>query len=125
MPDFDEDEENSIHEKRQVDPDKIESEILANERAFLAWVRTNIAITSLGFVMPRFSVWIGEILSRMNPQIPAHRLGIFAPLGEYMIDLVRCSRSSLLGGITSVIGRSSAAKSRPLHGWWPPSQSPS
>jgi len=33
---------NPPHEKGQLDPDKIESEILANERTFLAWVRTNV-----------------------------------------------------------------------------------
>ncbi|MFZ3376360.1 MAG: DUF202 domain-containing protein [Chthoniobacterales bacterium] len=50
----------SIHEKGQLDPDKIESEILANERTFLAWVRTNIAVMSLGFVIAPISVWMGE-----------------------------------------------------------------
>jgi Domain of unknown function (DUF202) len=42
------DQKSSTHEKGQLDPDKIESEILANERILLAWVRTNIAVMSLG-----------------------------------------------------------------------------
>src|ERR1700720_2115502 len=78
---------NPPHEKGQLDPDKIESEILANERTFLAWVRTNIAVMSLGFVIARFSVWMGAVSVRMNPQIPVQRLGISAPLGECMIGL--------------------------------------
>ena len=77
----------SIHEKGQLDPDKIESEILANERTFLAWVRTNIAVMSLGFVIARFSVWMREVSARMNPQIPVQRLGISAALGKCIIGL--------------------------------------
>jgi len=87
MSNFDETKESSTHEKGQLDPDKIESEILANERTFLAWVRTNIAVMSLGFVIARFSVWMGEFSGRMNPQIPVPHLGISAPLGECMIGL--------------------------------------
>jgi putative membrane protein len=87
MSNFDETKKKSTHGKGQLDPDKIESEILANERTFLAWVRTNIAVMSLGFVIARFSVWMGEVSLRMNPQTPAHRLGISAPLGECMIGL--------------------------------------
>jgi putative membrane protein len=78
---------NPPHEKGQLDPDKIESEILANERTFLAWVRTNIAVMSLGFVIARFSVWMDEVSFRVNPQILTHRLAISAPLGECMIGL--------------------------------------
>jgi len=47
---------NAQHEKGRLDPDKIEAEILANERTFLAWVRTSIAVMSLGFVIARFSL---------------------------------------------------------------------
>jgi putative membrane protein len=32
------------------------SEYLANERTFLAWIRTSIAVVSLGFVLARFGV---------------------------------------------------------------------
>lgn len=78
---------NSEHEKGKLDPDKIESEILANERTFLAWVRTSIAVISLGFVIARFSLWMREMSLRVNPQLPVHRLGISAPLGECMIGL--------------------------------------
>src|SRR5258707_822202 len=78
-------ESNSWHEKGQLDPDKIEAEILANERTFLAWVRTSIAVMSLGFVIARFSLWIREVAIRVNPQMPVHRSGLSAPLGECMI----------------------------------------
>jgi len=87
MSNSDETKKNSEYEKRQLDPDKIESEILANERTFLAWVRTSIAVMSLGFVVARFSLWMREMSFRVNPQMPVHRLGVSAPLGECMIGL--------------------------------------
>lgn len=34
---------------------------LANERTFLAWLRTGIAITSLGFVVARFDIFLDEL----------------------------------------------------------------
>jgi putative membrane protein len=37
------------------------NEYLANERTFLAWIRTSIAVMSLGFVVARFSLWLREI----------------------------------------------------------------
>jgi uncharacterized membrane protein YidH (DUF202 family) len=36
---------------------------LANERTFLAWIRTCIAIIALGFVVERFSLFIREFSS--------------------------------------------------------------
>jgi putative membrane protein len=41
--------------------DKKATEHLANERTFLAWVRTSIAIISLGFVVAKFDVWMREL----------------------------------------------------------------
>src|SRR5205814_3331296 len=76
---------NAQHEKGRLDPDKIESEILANERTFLAWVRTSIAVMSLGFVIARFNLWIREVAIRVNPQMPMRGSGFSAPLGECMI----------------------------------------
>src|SRR5205814_4335983 len=76
---------NAQHEKGRLDPDKIESEILANERTFLAWVRTSIAVMSLGFVIARFSLWVREVAMHINPQMPVHRSELSAPLGECMI----------------------------------------
>lgn len=36
------------------------SEFLAAERTFLAWIRTGIAVLSLGFVVAKFSIWQHE-----------------------------------------------------------------
>jgi putative membrane protein len=78
---------NAQHEKRRLDPDKIEAEILANERTFLSWVRTSIAVMSLGFVIARFSLWMRELSSSVNPAMRVQRTGISEALGECMIGL--------------------------------------
>src|SRR5580658_6864670 len=47
------------------------TEFLANERTFLAWIRTCIAVISLGFVIARFGVWLREFSARIDPASPA------------------------------------------------------
>jgi putative membrane protein len=54
---------------------------------FLAWVRTSIAVTSLGFVIARFSLWMREMSSGVSPAMRVHRTGISEVLGECMIGL--------------------------------------
>jgi putative membrane protein len=61
------------------------SEHLANERTFLAWVRTSIAIMSLGFVVAKFGLWLRELASRLAPRTPAHGSGFSGPVGMGMI----------------------------------------
>jgi uncharacterized membrane protein YidH (DUF202 family) len=34
---------------------------MANERAFLAWIRTSIGIMAFGFVVEKFSLFINEV----------------------------------------------------------------
>jgi uncharacterized membrane protein YidH (DUF202 family) len=85
-------------------------------------VSPNIAVMSLGFVIARFSVWMGEVSLRMNPQIPVPRLGISAPLGKCMIGL-----GALLTIFAAcrchVVNRAiKAAKSKPIRRWLSPSQ---
>jgi len=45
---------------RQIPSEDRASEHLANERTFLAWVRTTIALVSLGFVLARLGPWLTE-----------------------------------------------------------------
>ncbi len=71
------------------------SEYLANERTFLAWIRTSIAVISLGFVVAKFSLWLRELASHLNPQIQSYRLGgASMPIGVAMMGL---------GGILSIL----------------------
>jgi len=70
------------------------SSYLANERTFLAWVRTSIAVISLGFVVAKFGVWIRELAKQLDPLAPAQGTGRSMPVGVFMMAL---------GGIIAVI----------------------
>ena len=61
------------------------SDHLANERTFLAWIRTSIAVISLGFVVAKFSVWLRELAARLDPRTLAPPTGASLPLGIAMM----------------------------------------
>jgi putative membrane protein len=65
--------------------DKKATEHLANERTFLAWVRTSIAIISLGFVVAKFSLWLSELAVRFDPQARSSHSGASLPIGIAMM----------------------------------------
>ncbi|MFZ3180231.1 MAG: DUF202 domain-containing protein, partial [Methylocystis silviterrae] len=51
--------------------------IAANERTFLAWVRTGIAVIALGFVIERFNLFLLTIAGAVTvdaEQLHLHRL---------------------------------------------------
>lgn len=62
------------------------NEHLANERTFLAWVRTAVAIIGLGFVVSRFALYLRSLAAGQSP-VP-----------------VTTSRSALLGTILVGLG---------------------
>ena len=57
------------------------AEHLANERTFLAWVRTNIAVISLGFVLARIGPVLPVSGKGIGPRLAAKAL----PLGIGMV----------------------------------------
>lgn len=65
--------------------DKKATEYLANERTFLAWVRTSIAVMSLGFVIAKFGVWLRELALRLDPKVQPHSTGMSLPIGIAMM----------------------------------------
>jgi putative membrane protein len=73
--------------KMNIPQDKTATEFLANERTFLAWIRTSIAIISLGFVIAKFDVWLRELATRLAPQIPLHTTGLSLDIGVTMMCL--------------------------------------
>ena len=69
---------------RSVGDDKKATEHLANERTFLAWVRTSIAVISLGFVVAKFGLWLERMPGA--PTIPReHGAGWSLPIGTGMM----------------------------------------
>ena len=75
-------------------PEQRTSDHLANERTFLAWIRTSIAVIGLGFVVAKFSVWLRELGARLNEPVRAHHTGLSLPLG---IGMMAC------GGLLAVL----------------------
>jgi putative membrane protein len=61
------------------------NEHLANERTFLAWVRTSIATISLGFVIARFSFWLREIAIATGQKVQFPHTGLSLPIGLGMV----------------------------------------
>jgi putative membrane protein len=57
------------------------SDHAANERTFLAWVRTGIAIVAFGFVVERFNLFL-ETIAAVN-RVDAPRRVTAGPLGRY------------------------------------------
>jgi putative membrane protein len=57
----------------------------ANERTFLAWVRTGIAVIAFGFVVEKFNLFVLTMASASSPDA-GHRLQLqrlSGPLGRY------------------------------------------
>jgi putative membrane protein len=63
------------------------SDHLANERTFLAWIRTSIAVIGLGFVVAKFSVWLRELSSRLDQSTQSNHSGWSLPLGVTLMIL--------------------------------------
>lgn len=77
--------EKNLPSQRPVSDYQKGSEHLAAERTFLAWIRTSIAIISLGFVVAKFGVWLRELAERLNPGTPEHRPANSLPIGIGMM----------------------------------------
>ena len=61
------------------------SDHAANERTFLAWVRTGIAVMAFGFVIEKFNLFVLTMASVNSPDA-GHRLQLqrlSGPLGRY------------------------------------------
>jgi putative membrane protein len=75
------------------------SDHAANERTFLAWVRTGIAVIAFGFVIEKFNLFVLTIASSSSPEV-AHRLRLdrlSEPLGRYG------SLALIFGGLALIV----------------------
>lgn len=77
-----------------VPEEKRATEYLANERTFLAWIRTSLAIISLGFVVAKFSLWLRELAAQLAPRMQTSQMGVSLPIGVTMMAL---------GGVLAVL----------------------
>lgn len=51
-----------MNNEKQVPKAQNISDHLANERTFLAWIRTSIAVMAFGFVVEKFSVFLQKVM---------------------------------------------------------------
>ncbi len=61
---------------------------LANERTFLAWIRTSIAIMAFGFVVVKFALFVKQIalvVQAKTDSLPSH--GYSAILGVVLVGI--------------------------------------
>jgi len=79
--------ENSETQKEGSVKDPHMNEYLANERTFLAWIRTCLAVIGLGFVVARFSFWLNELALSTGTHLTIRQTGLSLPLGLGMIGL--------------------------------------
>ena len=84
--------------QERIPNDRRAAEYLANERTFLAWIRTSIAVVTLGFVLARFSLWIRDLETAAanvaRPQPPLRMHGLSLPMGEALM---------IFGGLLAVL----------------------
>ncbi|WP_018614600.1 YidH family protein [Segetibacter koreensis] len=60
---------------------------LANERTFLAWIRTSIALMGFGFVIVKFALFIRQISIALGEKVVIQGKGYSAMIGVYMVAL--------------------------------------
>ncbi|TLV01374.1 YidH family protein [Dyadobacter luticola] len=60
---------------------------LANERTFLAWVRTSIGIMGFGFVVVKFSLFVRQIAAALGSKSQVHSTGYSPVIGVLLVSL--------------------------------------
>jgi uncharacterized membrane protein YidH (DUF202 family) len=57
------------------------SDHLANERTFLAWIRTSVGMMGFGFVVVKFSIFVKQFSIALEHQIPVASHGYSSIMG--------------------------------------------
>lgn len=68
-----------------IPPEKKSREHQANERTFLAWVRTSIAIMAFGFVVEKFSLFLKQLTVLLGKTSEPITSGYSAILGVVLV----------------------------------------
>ena len=63
------------------------ADYLANERTFLAWIRTSIALMGFGFVIVKFAVFLRQAAMLTNQQLPLQQNRFSVITGFVMVVL--------------------------------------
>lgn len=70
------------------------NDLLANERTFLAWVRTSVGIMTLGFVVVKFSLFVKQLSVVVGKEYEQHPHNYSSAMGIFLVAA---------GGITSML----------------------
>jgi putative membrane protein len=60
---------------------------MANERTFLAWIRTSIGIMAFGFVVEKFSLFLKQLQYFLGKEIPTPSQGYSSVFGIVLVGL--------------------------------------
>jgi len=60
---------------------------MANERTFLAWIRTSISIMAFGFVVERFALFVKQISSYIGKETASPPVGYTSVMGIILVGL--------------------------------------
>ena len=63
---------------------------MANERTFLAWIRTSIGIMAFGFVVEKFALFVNQItlLTGVNPEHTLNTAPTYSPVIGFILILL-------------------------------------
>ena len=61
------------------------SDHLANERTFLAWIRTGIGIMAFGFVVVKFTLFVKQISLALQRPLPVPSHGYSSVIGIFLV----------------------------------------
>jgi putative membrane protein len=61
------------------------SDHLANERTFLAWIRTSVGVMALGFVVVKFSLFVKQLSVILGKEDEMHEKGYSAIMGILLV----------------------------------------
>ena len=70
-----------INKEKRTNP----SDHLANERTFLAWIRTSIALMGFGFVIVKFALFIRQVSIALGDKVALPSKGYSAIIGVIMV----------------------------------------
>ncbi|MEK6581761.1 MAG: DUF202 domain-containing protein [Nitrospirota bacterium] len=60
---------------------------MANERTFLAWIRTSIGIMAFGFVVERFSIFVKQVSYFLGKEVAVPPRGYSSIFGIFLVGL--------------------------------------
>jgi len=61
------------------------SDHLANERTFLAWIRTSVGIMAFGFVVVKFTLFVRQLSLVLNKPVPGNENGYSSVIGIVLV----------------------------------------